>query len=827
MQTTPNPGATGATTDRRSFLAGIGLMTLSACGGGSTDEGPSVAQAAAAGTEETSLRKALAATETPPFAHPGVLYAEADFARMVARQGSQPWLGSWNLLLNSAKVRLNYASAPLPIIYRGSDVTENFLRLVNEAAVMFGLALRWRVSGDTAYAAKATEMLNGWATTLTALQGRDRALVAGALAFSLANIAEMLRTYSGFTATHLSNVQNLLRTVFYPVSNDLLVNANGVDPLNINANWYLFCMAGVMATGILCDDRTLFDQAVTYFKDGSGNGSIRRACYYTHPGYLGQWQESGRDQNHAMVGLGAMAAVCEMAWQQGVDLYGHDNNRFLAAAEYTAKANVKATDGNYFGVPYVPYRNGVSTWNSFSKTGQGDATPCWALIYNHYVQRRGLSAPYTTLKALAIQPEGEWDFMGYGTLTFTRDAIAAGAAPSGLTGQVSGSGIVLSWWGGCYDTSYNLRRAASANGPFTVIASGITDTRTYTDTPPGDGTWYYQVTAITPSGESAPSNVATVLRAQRLHAVWRCDEGSGSVATDASGNGRDAMLNAGVTWVAGKTGSALAFNGSGGHVSLPTGLMDGISDFTISAWVYWNAARNWERVFDFGGGTDRHMFFTPRASNGRARFSMTLTGFNGSRFIESSSALPTGRWVHVAVTLAGRQGTLYVDGVAVGSNADLFLNPALIWDTHSNWLGRSKYSNDPYFNGRIDELRIYRGALSATEVQALMNTAQDASSSVSITQAGAVLNRATQKYVGSVKMSSLSASALNGPLQLVLSGLSSGVTLDQANGLFNGAPYVTLAGPLPSGGTLTVPLTFSNPNRGVIAYQPKLYQGYP
>lgn len=54
-------------------------------------------------------------------------------------------------------------------------------------------------------------------------------------------------------------------------------------------------MASILAIGVLCEDQAKFDQAVGYFKTGSGNGSITRAVPYLHSGGLGQWQESGRD----------------------------------------------------------------------------------------------------------------------------------------------------------------------------------------------------------------------------------------------------------------------------------------------------------------------------------------------------------------------------------------------------------------------------------------------------------------------------------------------------------------------------------------------------
>jgi len=89
--------------------------------------------------------------------------------------------------------------------------------------------------------------------------------------------------------------------------------------------------------------------------------------------------------------------------------------------------------------------------------------------------------------------------------------------------------------------------------------------------------------------------------------------------------------------------------------------------------------------------------------------------------IDGTAALPIGGWHHVAVTLNGSTGTLYVDGVQVGQNTAMTLKPSSLGSTTLNRIGRSQY-NDPYLMGRIDEFRIYGRALSAAEVASLMNT---------------------------------------------------------------------------------------------------------
>jgi hypothetical protein len=98
---------------------------------------------------------------------------------------------------------------------------------------------------------------------------------------------------------------------------------------------------------------------------------------------------------------------------------------------------------------------------------------------------------------------------------------------------------------------------------------------------------------------------------------------------------------------------------------------------------------------------------------------VTGTTYFGEQSVAAGSALPTGRWVHLAVTLSGTVGTLYLDGTAVATNEAIALAPFQLGTTTQNWLGRSQYSADPYFNGRMQDLRILSGALSAKDIAAL------------------------------------------------------------------------------------------------------------
>lgn len=400
------------------------------------------------------------------FRHPGGLHTEADFER-IRRQiaaGDEEVVAAYNVLKSAAYAQSTAATYPTETIVRGGGVGENYMNAARGATIAYQNALRWKIDGSETHARHAVAVLMQWARTTKAIGGDSNfALAAGLYGYQFAQAAELMRDYEGWQREDFETFRRWMLDVWYPSCIDFLRRRNGTwenlsgqgggRPGHYWSNWGLCNTLAVMTIGILCDDVFIYNQGLSFYKyDHVGTYTDQRGSSINNDGLteflgnlvpvvhddergpygkLGQMQESGRDQGHAYMAAGLAIDICQVAWNQGDDLYSYMDNRLAAGLEFIAAYN----NGNVDDLPWTTYRYADcrTAWhNAWEHTavaegGRGQMRPIWARAVGHYEGVKGVELRYASqaLQQMGIDGGGQggtsggYDHLGYTVLTST------------------------------------------------------------------------------------------------------------------------------------------------------------------------------------------------------------------------------------------------------------------------------------------------------------------------------------------------------------------------------------------------------------------------
>ena len=199
---------------------------------------------------------------------------------------------------------------------------------------------------------------------------------------------------------------------------------------------------------------------------------------------------------------------------------------------------------------------------------------------------------------------------------------------------------------------------------------------------------------------------------QGLVGYWKFEEGSGTTVNDSSGNGNNGTIYE-ATWVSGKYGSALIFDGINDYVNINSAndIPTGTSNRTIEAWFktsYDNSPGPQQKaIVSYGNASFSQYFSLAHFTNNK----LGVGGFGNDCI--SDITINDGNWHHGAATYDGTTVSIYVDGVLNVTCAKSFNTVLTKFEigTASGWWG------NPYFNGTIDEVKIYNRVLSAEEIR--------------------------------------------------------------------------------------------------------------
>ncbi|OGD78349.1 hypothetical protein A2368_03675 [Candidatus Collierbacteria bacterium RIFOXYB1_FULL_49_13] len=209
---------------------------------------------------------------------------------------------------------------------------------------------------------------------------------------------------------------------------------------------------------------------------------------------------------------------------------------------------------------------------------------------------------------------------------------------------------------------------------------------------------------------------------QGLVGYWKMDEaswnGTAGEVIDSSGGGSNGVRSGNATTAAGKFGNGGTFDGTGDYVNGGTDTSLDSTTLTLSAWIKPTTIAQYDGLISKINTPDYLGWSFSFHSNNRLRF----TNNSNIEILSNTNAVSTGSWQHIVFTY-GSDGkyTFYVNGVSVGSGTDPgTLTPA----GRSLTIGRYYENYDGYYyDGSMDEARIYNRALSEREVRDLYSWA--------------------------------------------------------------------------------------------------------
>jgi beta-glucanase (GH16 family) len=205
---------------------------------------------------------------------------------------------------------------------------------------------------------------------------------------------------------------------------------------------------------------------------------------------------------------------------------------------------------------------------------------------------------------------------------------------------------------------------------------------------------------------------------------WTLDEAAGTIAADSSGKGKNGTLTGGMTFAAnrvnGNLGTAVSFDGVDDYIDLPDGFDEFDNGFTVTLWAKPTAVKNYARFIELGNGeSSDNIYLSREAATNGLRFK-AYGGSSSDGAVIATNAIELDRWQFLAATIdTSGNVTLYKNGAAIKTGTSTW--PWGLTRTQ-NYLGKSNWAADEYYQGALDEVRVYDYAMTAAEIQSVFTS---------------------------------------------------------------------------------------------------------
>ncbi|MCZ7622073.1 MAG: hypothetical protein M5U24_06240 [Candidatus Kuenenia sp.] len=607
---------------------------------------------------------------------------------------------------------------------------------------------------EDTFALKATVSHNNrYATAAVAMYGNIIIEAVGATNDDSTN--EQVIAISRNSGTNWTKIESTTATFklisFHPQNNNI-VYAGKYKFTNIQTNNNYTTLSKTVASVFRGDGNIVYSYSgSTIYKSTNGGASWLSASYYPSLNlpsgyYISQISVSPTDENRIYAAVGGKGIyIINDTYANGGTVVLKNNANGIESDQF-GELNVLtvATDPNNANVVYTGTRaNWKGMANGLFRSLDGGET--WTNItQNTFGTMFGISN-------ITVRPDNSYVYISSFAGTWklpppsststanTTPTVTTGSATdvttnsATLNGTVNAGGLSTTSWfeygetSGSYGSKSSTQSASGSKG--TTVSIGISGL-------PAGKTYYYRIAAQNSAGTTYGSKMSfttssgtpSTSTSSGLQAFYAFDDGSGTIATDTSGNNKNGTIT-GAAWTTGKNGGALSFNGTSNYVSIPPLNHDEIS---VSAWFYRNSVDtaepdtilggwSWDKVEGYGlyfnqysGSRDTIRFIVTSKTSGG-----TKTQKNATKDLVTS----TGKWYHVAGTYNKTTGEqkLYVDGQLVDTQTHPAGNTIVPY-TYASYMAIGALTfNYGNMDGKVDEVRVYNRALSDQEMLNVYN----------------------------------------------------------------------------------------------------------
>ncbi len=370
-----------------------------------------------------STGQAVPATAAPPtFTHPGVLVSRPmlDFVTAKVNANAQPWRGAYDQMTASAYASLSRTPKPRAVVECGPYSNPNYgcTDERQDAIAAYTLALRWYITKDTRYAAKAIQIMDAWSATITDHTNSNAPLQTAWAGVSWAQAAELIK-YAYGNWPNSGRFGTMLRNVYLPK----IINGTAGN----NGNWELVMMEATLGIAVFLEDRTVYDHAVGKYRNRvpayvylASDGALPHppvgSTIDTRDEIIRYWQgqstfsegltqETCRDFTHTGYGIASIADFAETTRIQGQSLYPEIGDRLRTALGFQSRYEL----------------NAPPSWLCGGTVTRG-LGPVTEVGYNHLNTRLGITMPNTKTYTEAHRPQGTNNlFVAWQTLTHAQN----------------------------------------------------------------------------------------------------------------------------------------------------------------------------------------------------------------------------------------------------------------------------------------------------------------------------------------------------------------------------------------------------------------------